>query len=95
MTSQYLRLYMKVIGWRFHIKVPFTFWDMRAWGMWEVCLQTFNWLQTTDYVKTAYFLRGLKFLRVNNSRILRIKNFQGVVFIWTQSHREIFKSALM
>ena len=52
MTSQYLRLYMKVIGWRFHIKVPFTFWDMRTWGMWKVCLQTFNWLQTTDYVKS-------------------------------------------
>ena len=28
--------------WRFLIKTPFTFWDMRAWDMWKVCLQTFR-----------------------------------------------------
>ena len=36
-----LRLHMKIICWRFHIKTPFTFWDMRTWGVWKVCLQTF------------------------------------------------------
>ena len=26
-------LYMKIICWRFHIKTPFTFWDMPTWNM--------------------------------------------------------------
>ena len=39
---QYLPLNMKVICWRFHIKGTFTFWDMRPWVMWKVCLQTFR-----------------------------------------------------
>ena len=26
---------------------------------------------------------------------LRMWNFQGIVFIWTQTYREIFKSALV
>ena len=26
---------------------------------------------------------------------LRMGNFQGIVFIWTQTYREIFKSALV
>ena len=39
---QYLRLHMKLICWRFHIKTPFTFWDMRTWDMWKVCLQTYR-----------------------------------------------------
>ena len=33
---QYLRLHMKIVGQRFHIKTPFTFWDMRVWDMWKV-----------------------------------------------------------
>ena len=40
---QYLCLHMKIICWRFHIKTPFTFWDMRTWDMWKVCLQTFRY----------------------------------------------------
>ena len=39
---QYLRLPMKIISWRFHIKTSFTFWDMGTWHMWNVCLQTFR-----------------------------------------------------
>ena len=33
----------------------------------------------------------------NNSRILRIRirNFQGIFFIWTRTYSEIFKSALV
>ena len=27
---------------RFHIKTPFTLWNMRTWDMWNVCLQTFR-----------------------------------------------------
>ena len=36
-------------------------------------------------------------LRVNDSRIRRIKNakFQGIVFIWTRTYSEIFKSVLV
>ena len=26
---------------------------------------------------------------------LRMQNFQGIAFIWTQTYREIFKSALV
>ena len=39
---QYLCLHMKIICWRFHIKTPLSFWDMRTWDMWKVCLQTFR-----------------------------------------------------
>ena len=28
--------------WKFHIKTPSTFSDMRMWIMWKVCLQTFR-----------------------------------------------------
>ena len=32
----------KVICRRFHINTPFTFWHLRTWYMWKVCLQTFR-----------------------------------------------------
>ena len=35
-----LRPHVEIIRWRFHIKIPSTFWDMRTWDMWKVCLQT-------------------------------------------------------
>ena len=35
---QYLRLCMKIIFSRFYIKTPFTFWVLRTWDMWKVCL---------------------------------------------------------
>ena len=63
---------MKIIYWRFHIKGPFTFWDMRAWDMWKVCLQTF-WDNRICSI-LAYFLTNLQTLLANNSRILSIKN---------------------
>ena len=37
---QYICLDMKIICWRFHIKTPFTCWDMRTWDVSKVCLQT-------------------------------------------------------
>ena len=37
---QYIRLHMKIICRRFHIKAPFTFWDMHTWDMRNVCFQT-------------------------------------------------------
>ena len=44
------------------------------------------------------FKKFTNFKGVDNSRIVRIKNlikkFQGIVFIWTQTYSEIFKSAL-
>ena len=35
-VCQYLRLHMKIICWRFHIKTSFTFWDMYTWDI-EIC----------------------------------------------------------
>ena len=37
---QYIRLHMKIICRRFHIKTPFTFWDMHTWDMQKVSLNT-------------------------------------------------------
>ena len=31
---------IRKLCWRLHIKMPFSFWDMRTWNMWKVCLQT-------------------------------------------------------
>ena len=39
---QYIGLCIKIICQKFHIKTPFTFWDMRMWDMQKVCLQTFR-----------------------------------------------------
>ena len=61
---QYFCLYMKTICWRFHITTSFTFWEIRTWGMWKVCLQAFR----------GNSIRNLQALRANNSRIIRIKN---------------------
>ena len=47
-----LRFYMKMIWQTFHIKRPFTFWDM-----WKVCLQKFR--NNRICKKLAYFLRNL------------------------------------
>ena len=48
-------------------------------------------------LKIAYFLKNLQTSRVNNSRIFRIRlrNFQGIVCILTETYWEIFKSALV
>ena len=77
---QYLRLHMNITCWRFRIKTPFTFRDLRKWDMWKVYLQTLrnNWICW----KFAYFLRNLQTSRANNSRILSIKNakFSGYCF---------------
>ena len=61
---------MKIMCWRFHIKTPFTFRDIRTWDMWKVCLQTF----TNIKLKLAYFSRNLQTSWANNSTILRTKN---------------------
>ena len=71
---------MKIICWRFYIKTPFTFSDMRTWVMWKVCLQT--WRNNKICWKLAYFFKNLQISRTNNSRILKIKNakFSGYCF---------------
>ena len=53
---QYLRSHMKVLCRRFHIKIPFAFWDIHTWDMWKACV----------YKHLPYFL-GTP--RENNSRI--------------------------
>ena len=81
---QFLRLHIIIIIiiilWRIHIKTPFTFWDMHTEEMWKVCLGTLR--NNSICQKLAYFLRNFKTSRVNNSRILRIKNakFSGYCF---------------
>ena len=77
---QYLCPYMKKICWRFHIKTPFTFWDMRTWDMWKVCLQTFR--NNRICLRIIYVTRNLQTSRANNLRILWIKNaqFSGYCF---------------
>ena len=77
---KYLRLQMNIICWRSYIKTPHTFWDMRTWDMWKVCLRTFR--NNRICFKLAFFLRNLLTSRVNNSRIFRIKNvkFSGYCF---------------
>ena len=87
---QYLHLHMKIICWRFHIKTP-TFWDMRMWNMWKVCLQTFR--NNKIWWKLAYFLTDLSNSRANNSRILRIKNakFSGCCFYMNAKIQEDFQ----
>ena len=69
---QYLCLHMKIICWRFHIKIVFTFWSIPIWDMWKVYLQTFR--NNRIFLKIAYFLRNLQISWVNSLRILRIKN---------------------
>ena len=43
---------MKIICWRFHIKTPFTFWDMRTWDVRKICLQTFRYNCRFSYART-------------------------------------------
>ena len=48
--------------------------------------------------KLAYFLRNLQTSQGNNLRVLGDKkkqNFHCIVFVWTQTYRVVFKSALM
>ena len=77
---QYLCLHMKIMCWRFNIKAPFIFWDMRTWDTWNVCLRTFR--NNRICWKLAYFFRNLQTSRAVNTRILRIRNmeFSGYCF---------------
>ena len=77
---QHLRLQMKIMCRKFHIKTPFTFWEIRTWDMWKVCLQTFR--NNRIRKKLAYFLRNLQTSRINNLRIPRVKKtkFSGYCF---------------
>ena len=80
-----LRLHIKIICWRFHIKTTSTFWDKpwykRTWDMWKVCLQTFR-SNRICLKKLAYFLKNLQTSRTNNSKVLRNKNanFSGYLY---------------
>ena len=68
---------------------------MRTWYMWKFVNKH---SETTEYVKNyptfseIYKLHG----RITQEFLgLRMRNFQGIVFIWTQTYGGIFKSALM
>ena len=91
--SLYIRLYTNIIYRRFHILTLFTFWDMCTWDMWNVCLQVYG----NNMLKISLLFNSLQTSRINNSKMLRIRNakFAGYCFIWTQSFRQGFKSALV
>ena len=55
----YLRLHLKIICRRFHMKTPFKVWDMRTWDMWKVCLQTFRNNSRILRIKRASVFRVL------------------------------------
>ena len=98
---QYLRIHMKIICWRFHIKTPIAFWDMHTWDMWKVGLQTLR--NNIAYVKIILLFNKFANLKAREKLTfitreflrLRMRNFQGIVFIWTQTCSEIFQSALV
>ena len=48
-------------------------------------------------LKISLILRNLKTLRINTSNILktRKRNLLGIVFVWKETHREVFKPALV
>ena len=54
--------------------------------------------ETIEYVKkAAYFLQKIQTSRVITREFLGLtmRNFQGIVFIWSRAYSEIFKSALV
>ena len=64
---KYIRLHMKMTCRRFHIKTPFTFWDICTWDILKVCLQTFR--NNRICLKLAYFLRNLQTSQATNLRV--------------------------
>ena len=89
---QYRRLYMKIICWSFHIKTPFTFWDIHTWDILRyekklVCKHS-ETIKCVKSYKEIYKLHG----QITRKLLgLRVWNFQCSVFIWTPTYREIFK----
>ena len=61
---------------------------MHMWGMWKVCLQTLK--NNRIRWKLAYFLKDLQISGKKTPEFigLRKRNFQGIVFIWTQTYRK-------
>ena len=55
---QYLLLHMKIICWRFHIKILFAFWDKHTWHMRNIYLQIFR--KNRIWQKLTYLLRNSK-----------------------------------
>ena len=49
---QYFRLHMKIICWKFHIKTPFTFWDMHL-VIWEKFVYKHS--ETIEFAKNLFF----------------------------------------
>ena len=49
---QYFRLHMKIIRWKFHIKTPFTFWDMHL-VIWEKFVYKHS--ETIEFAKNLFF----------------------------------------
>ena len=68
--SAYLRFHMNLICRRF-LRTPFTFWDMRTWVTWNVCLQIFR---NNRMLKISLLFKKFTNLRIKNSRLLRIRN---------------------
>ena len=79
-----LHLRMEIMFWRFHIKTLFTSWDMCTWDVWKFCLQTFR--DNRIRWKLVYFIRINKLHgQITREFVeLRMRNFQGIVFIWNK-----------
>ena len=65
----------------------------------EVCEKfVYKHSETIEYVKNLPTFKKIYKLYgkiIREFLGLRMQNFRGVVFIWTQTYREIFKSALV
>ena len=75
---------LKILHWN-----TFYFLRYAHWIMWKVCLQTFR--NNRICKKLAYSLGIYKLHGQITQEFLglRIRNFQGIVFTWTQTHFQI------
>ena len=76
---QYLCLRMKMICWRFIIKMPFSFWDICDWDMWKVCFD----MNTNMYenfkicisVTSAYLTKLRKLIENMDKNVTQVRNY--------------------
>ena len=74
---------MKTICWKFHIKTAFAFWDSAH----EKCEKfVYKHSETVEYVKNkpTFWEICKRHGQIARELLgLRMRNFQGIVFIWT------------
>ena len=80
---QYIRLHTKIVSQRLRIII----FEKCALHMFEMFV--YKHTETIEYVKSSLFLSKIEALRANNSRILRIYNFEDIIFTWTQLYERL------